>query len=65
MFDNEFISHLEDIIYKGYVIGGHRWTERTIHRVYSANEEGVFCIIEYEGESVEDCKRWVDAKVGC
>lgn len=62
-YDNEFIGHMEDIPYKGYVIGGHYWTDGPIHRVYSADRCGEFVIIEYEGTSVEDCKRWVDGVV--
>ena len=57
---NEFIGHLEDIPYKGYIIGGQRWLDGEVNRVYSADRNGEFVNIEYEGESVEDCKRWVD-----
>ena len=63
-FDNEFIGHMDDMPYKGYVIGGHYWTDGPIYRVYSNGGHGDdFVYIEYEGTSVEDCKRWVDGVV--
>ena len=62
-FAQDFIRHGEDVPYKGYVIGGHYWTDGPIYRVYSDCGNGDFAIIEYEGESVEDCKKWVDGVV--
>lgn len=59
-FAQDFISHGEDIPYKGYVIGTQFWTDGPIYRVYSADYEGLYCIIQYEGSSVEDCKNWID-----
>ena len=59
-FAQEFIGYGEDIEYKGYVIGTNYWSDGPIYRVYSADAEGTFCLIEYEGTSVEDCKRWID-----
>lgn len=45
-----------DIPYKGYEISVQEWECTTIYRVFMGDS----CMIEYEGESVEDCKSWID-----
>lgn len=62
-FAQDFIRHGEDVPYKGYVIGTQIWTDGPIYRVYSADGNGEYVCIEYEGDSVEDCKAWVDGVV--
>lgn len=59
-FAQDFIRHGEDIPYKGFIIGTQFWSDGPIYRVYSADDNGEFVRIEYEGESIEDCKDWID-----
>lgn len=45
-----------DIPYKGYEIGVTEWECTTTYRVFLPDSP----VIEYEGQSVEDCKKWID-----
>ena len=60
---NHVVRFEKDIPYNGHIIGTTVFESGPVYRVYP---DDLFSVnIEYEGESIEDCKSWIDAQMGC
>lgn len=55
-----YAGYTQDIEYKGYVIK----ECESCATVYGYDRESkCYCLIEYEGDTVQDCKKWIDNEI--